>query len=493
MIHVVSDGLTKARLAFIALLLCICLPARSADSISIELLNVDQQQRQTSYCGPDQRPDIPVKAYLVQMARKVRYELSRPRLGKEALIELVFKWDRKRVRISTREHVLPDHWDKTNCRVADRYVDVEPEYLEINRILDELNDLVRKNYNRYRRDLRTDDFTPAVVKDIVRTRLLGAAKDKDNAPTVAQYYQQYINGRINAGVVTDNTIKGERSTMKLFCAFDAAQASPAKFSDANLQLFERFRDYQWATGSSVDSSIYKNLRRFRQMLLHADAAGMTMGGNIAAISLQSQLNLSSKAMDTIALTEDDLRTLADLPLRGKEHLQRVRDLFLCGCYTGLRVNQWDEINQDNVTHADGVAMLQLFTTKGRRKSVTIPLHPVLLDIFERHDWQMPAVPKQHRINAYLKELCQVAGFTDRIELARNIRGRSILQTFERWELVTSHTARRSFATNAHAAGIPVDDIRAMTGQSLKVLLHYIKEDGQQRAARIGQSEWFKNS
>lgn len=455
---------------------------------------------QYHYLAPVAAPVGPATLYLSpQLKKKIvvkaRYELNRPIRTGEAGIILVLQFNKQRTRCMTGEYVLPDHWDKKRHRVADRYLDQFPDYLETNRVLDDLDQLLRRNYNQHRRALTLDQFTPDVIKSLVAERVRGVTPTSE-AQTILAYYKRNLDERARSGNLSASTLNGERSTYRHFERFDAEQPRRFVFADASLSLFERFRDYLWAAGVNADSSVHKNLRRFRQVLLHAEASGIETGGAIKSISLKSQLGLSSQAMDTIALNEDDLQTLADLPLLGRLHLRRARDLFLCGCYTGLRVNQWGEISKDNLIEQDGVKMLQLFTTKGRRRSITIPVHPVLLSIFEYHDYILPPVPPPHRLNKYLKELCRVAGFTDTVELARNVRGRSVLQTFERWELVTSHTARRSFATNAHAAGLPLDDIQALTGHAdRKTLEHYIKEDGRHRAARLSRSGWFsdKNS
>jgi hypothetical protein len=494
MFYVVSDGTVRKCLvlAFAALSTFFAQPSAAAAipaTLTASTANVKAGTLKTVA-----RPVGLFVSYLTsrlnkQVVVKTRYVLNRPVASGECSIILVLQFSKRRATASTLEYVRPEHWDKARHRVADRYLDQFPEYLETNRVLDELEQLLSRQYNQYRREMRLDQFTPGVINQIISERLHGVQGETD-LETVLVYYQSLLTDRARSGNLSESTLSGERSTLRHFERFSAARTSPVLFSDVKLSLFEQFRDYLWGAGVTTDSSVHKNVRRFRQVLLHAEASGIDMPGAVASISLRSQLGLSSAAMDTIALTESDLRTLADMPLLGNIKLRRTRDLFLCGCYTGLRVNRWGEINQDNLIELDGVKMLQLFTAKGRRKSVTIPVHPVLLSTLEQHDYILPKVQPGHQINKNLKQLCRLAGFTDKIELARNVHGKSVVQTYERCQLITTHTARRWFATNAFAAGIPKDDIRAMTGQTMKTLEHYIKEDGRHRAQRLGRSEWF---
>ena len=102
---------------------------------------------------------------------------------------------------------------------------------------------------------------------------------------------------------------------------------------------------------------------------------------------------------------------------------------------------------------------------------------------KRYNWNLlkhsPTI-----IDRQFKEVCLAADIKETIEMAGNVRGHLVLQRFKKYEFITTHTARRSLATNAHAAGIHMDDIQSRAGQSdRKTLLHYIKEDVDRRAAR----------
>jgi integrase len=426
------------------------------------------------------------------MAKKVRYYLERPTPGKMAGIYLRFEYKGVQVRASTQEFVLPEHWDKKTQRIQDRYCNQIGDYLDINRLLDELHSFVIFTYNDYRRKVRLTELTPVVLKGMILEKITGTTPELIEEESVMIFYQRYLFDRSRSHIKLQ-TVKGEAVTFRKFEAFSEAFPGTLLFSHVNLNLFTQFRDWLWKGGTSADSTVHKHLRRFKQMCLAAAANGKKMGCDVKAISMKAQLNLSSTPMDTIALNENDLATLKNLDLSAVPYKDRIRDLFLLGCYTGLRFNRWSAINKENVVVKGDVRMLQLFTTKGRRKAITLPLHPVLLEIFDKYDWELPKVPTGAVLNRYLKEICETAGFTDHIELARNIGGKSIIERYRRFELISTHTARRSFATNAHAAGIPLEDIQALTGHAdRRILQHYIKEDGKDRAKRLSQSDWFTN-
>ena len=442
-------------------------------------------------CGPAYVAAEQIQTF--KMPHRVRYYLERPKPDIPALIMLRFSYRSQTVQTSTQEYVLPAHWDRRSQRVLDGWVRRRPAYLEVNRVLDDLDQYTRLQYNIYRRDYRLAELTPEVLKGMLQAKIMGeeyvqALKE----PTVAEYYNQFITERERTGNLTTATERSDSVARDWFVKFDQQRPRPTRFADVNLGLFEEYRDYFWNLGDGrSDNTVHKTLRKFKQLCLHAAAHGYTLGADIHAVQLGSHLRLSSQAMDTIALYEEELEQLAQLNLPDHPTHMEVRDLFIAGCCTGLRVNRWPQIDRSNIIERQGGRMLRLFTQKGSRKKVVIPLSPMLEQVGERYDWKLPH-HHRHTINRYIKEVCKAAGMTETIELARNVRGRSVLQRFKKYELITTHTARRSFATNAHAAGVHLDDIQAMTGHAdRKTLLHYIKEDAERRAAQIAAGDSWK--
>ena len=433
------------------------------------------------------------------MIYRARYYLERPTAGAPALILLRFSYHSKTVQVTTQEYVMPEHWDRTTQRVADQWIRANPDYLEINRILDRLDQFARTTYNQHRRDFKLKQLTPPVFKAMLQEQI-GMPLGSSDAPSpVATYYATYCRQRENSGHLSWKTESSDRVGLRWFLRFAETWQRPIGWEDVNLQLFESYRDFFWSLPEKrTDSTVHKTLRKFKQVCVHAAAHGHKLGCDINAVRINGHLRLSPQAMETVAIYEDELERLADFtwpPDTGltveqiRDRLE-CRDLFVAACCTGLRVNRWPQIDRSNLIERNGRRMLSLFTKKGTRKRVAIPLSPLLERIGRRYDWRLP----KHSptiINRYIKEVCRLAGMTEEVELARNVRGRSVLQTFPKYELITTHTARRSFATNAHAGGVPLDDIQAMTGHSdRKTLLHYIKEDAERRAERLHSLPYY---
>jgi len=221
---------------------------------------------------------------------------------------------------------------------------------------------------------------------------------------------------------------------------------------------------------------------------------------IYEIDITGKVNLTIKKpeAENIYLTDREIETLYRMEGLSKR-LDKVRDLFLIGCYTGQRYEDFTSIkpeNEQEIEH-DGKKVKCLVITQSKtKKKVTIPLvNPKLKAILQKYGMTAPTISNQ-KLNKYVKELAKLAGFIDKIEINDFRAGRHEKKVYEKWEKVSSHTARRSFATNAYKRGLPVPDIMKFTGHTtVSTFLNYIKVTGEETAVVLSEHEFFtgKNS
>ena len=107
---------------------------------------------------------------------------------------------------------------------------------------------------------------------------------------------------------------------------------------------------------------------------------------------------------------DELETLRNLDLSGQKGLNRTRDLFLVGCYTGLRVSDLQRLDASSRFSLNGIECFSLNQRKTGQR-VAIPVHPVVKDILDRNGDTPP--PSQHEqvMNRNLKRIGQVMELT----------------------------------------------------------------------------------
>ena len=166
---------------------------------------------------------------------------------------------------------------------------------------------------------------------------------------------------------------------------------------------------------------------------------------------------------------------------------KARDLFLIGAFTGLRVSDFARLSSHNIS--DTIIM----RTQKTGTKVVIPIHPVVREIIDAGYDFGTTMPDQ-KINKYIKEVARLAGITDTVTINRSVAGKDIEETFCKYELVTTHTARRSFATNAYKAGVPTIAIMKITGHTRETtFLKYIKVSEVENAEMLKNHPFFQDS
>ena len=115
-----------------------------------------------------------------------------------------------------------------------------------------------------------------------------------------------------------------------------------------------------------------------------------------------------ESADTIFLSEEELNKMYRLKLTG--YLDKARDYFLIGAYTGLRFDDWDRVSTEKVVNG----VLTLRSSKTGEVS-TIPLHPVVNAILDKYNGDLPYKPSNQKMNEYIKVVAMRANINDHVE------------------------------------------------------------------------------
>ena len=171
-------------------------------------------------------------------------------------------------------------------------------------------------------------------------------------------------------------------------------------------------------------------------------------------------------VDAVYLTAEELKRLSELKLRGT--LAKTRDLFLLGCYTAMRFSDYKRITPDWIK-GDNLVFIEEKT--GNRN--VIPLSKKARSIIEKYGGA--PVLCANSTNKYIKDVCKLAGINDKVEITYTRGGKEYKETKEKWQMITTHTARRTGATLLIKAGAPVAFVMSVTGhKSEKVFMHYVR-------------------
>jgi integrase len=161
-----------------------------------------------------------------------------------------------------------------------------------------------------------------------------------------------------------------------------------------------------------------------------------------------------------------------------------RDMFVFACLTGIRFGDWShKFTVDN-------DMIKVSTQK-TGEVVYIPLHPAARDILNRYKGMDIRMPTNQEANRNIKKLCQLGQINQDVTYMSSKGGGSKLITCPKWQLITTHTARRSFATNAFLSSVPVLSIMKITGhRTERSFMSYIRASSLENAIKLKSHPFF---
>lgn len=303
-----------------------------------------------------------------------------------------------------------------------------------------------------------------------------------------QFIEQSKNRIIdNTGrTLSNRTIKEYERTLNLLKDFEKTYNYPIAFEAINMDFYSLFIEYL----ESLDFSLNTIGKFIKQLKVFMNAA--TEANLNTNLTFRSRRFIKPSAKSTqIYLNETELKKIIDLDLSKDPKANNARNLFLIGAYTGLRVSDFNGLTKNNIHEVDGKRFLKVIVKK-TGKYLPIPIHPIVEKILEKNNGELPKyMPEQH-INLELKIIGAKAELNDLIVIKKIKGGKEIIEKKKKHELISNHSARRSFCTNAYFVGMPTLDIMAISGHtSEKVFLDYIKITADERALKISRNSFFK--
>ncbi|EHQ29013.1 site-specific integrase [Mucilaginibacter paludis] len=248
------------------------------------------------------------------------------------------------------------------------------------------------------------------------------------------------------------------------------------FNDIDLDFYTSFREYFVVKCDKSPASFGAAIKCVKTIM--SDAAEYGFHTNQKHKS-RNFIKETTEA-DAIFLDNEKLDKLINIDLSKNARLNKVRDLFLIGAYTGLRFSDFTTIRPQDI---DG-DYIRLQTIKTGER-VTIPITKNLKFVIDKYNGKIPPTISNQKFNDYLKDLGKLAEFTEDVSITKFVKGQRCITKVAFWELMSSHAARRSFATNMFKMGIPSILIMAITGHTTeKAFLTYIRMNNDDKAVMM---------
>lgn len=189
--------------------------------------------------------------------------------------------------------------------------------------------------------------------------------------------------------------------------------------------------------------------------------------------------------DAVYLTKDEVERLWDYQPKG-ELDRKARDLFLLGVYSCARYSDYSRLSSDMIH--DGVIR---FTQVKTSASVLVPASPRLLLLLERNGGHAPHLAQQH-LNEWIKRVCKAVGIDDRVDVSSSDGLHRKTEIKRKYELVSSHTARRTGITLLYMTGIPLQQVMLISGhKDQDSIRHYLRLTKEENVRMLKDNPFFK--
>ncbi len=219
-----------------------------------------------------------------------------------------------------------------------------------------------------------------------------------------------------------------------------------------------------------DSTHAKRMKHLRLFLKFAGVDTSVIDGMKIRTVAPSERNI-------ISLTQAELERLETVDVSYSKEMQQAKDMFLLGCYTGLRISDLKRI----VNHVEGDRINM--TLQKNRKQVSILILKTTRAILDRYNNQAPKISEQ-QVNESIKLVCEKADIKDKVMFKTKRNGMLIEEKFSKHELITSHVAGKTFISLAPDRwGFTPADVAGFVGKDIKTILGYYMRPDQEAAIK----------
>jgi len=266
------------------------------------------------------------------------------------------------------------------------------------------------------------------------------------------------------------TVKNFNTTMMRLKKFEAFKKKNFLISEVDLMFHTQYN--QFATKKLLLSinSISKDISQIKTVCLDARDKDYLINKQVET----RKFNSPSEKTLFVTITESELERIKNF--KGADYLQNSRDWLIIGCWTGCRVGDLMQLDKSNLQISVKGQKFIRYTQSKTGKQVDIPIHKDVENIIERLG-DFPRPISDQRFNDWIKIVCQKSGMIELVHGTRQNPKTHLKETgtFEKWQLIRSHTCRRSFATN-HYNKLSNKLIMAVTGHATeKMLIQYLGE------------------
>ncbi len=378
-------------------------------------------------------------------------------------------WDSNRIDLTAKTGLVVkfDNWSIKKEKVQPKAEATQKDFINGNLI--NLRAYIIENYNLDYNSKK--DISKDWLKNNVNAYFGRAKKDELHKAYFVEWIKEFLktaDTRIYKGNrISEATVDNYKKVYQRLVEFEAFTGLKLRFEHIDLKFYNSFVNYCKEQKKYSNNTIGNLITRIKFFCRQIELENLPINPQFKHSDFMS---VSNKTFD-VYLTESEIKTIYNFDFSNSIRLDNARDLFIIGLRTGLRVSDFLQLKNININKG----FIEIETTK-TKETVIIPLHEQVKEILYKYNNSLPRTISDQKFNAYIKEICKIANITEVVKgaLVNPTTKRKEVGHYEKYKLVSSHTCRRSFASNLYGK-LPNMVIMSITGHKTETsFLKYIK-------------------
>ena len=403
----------------------------------------------------------------------MNFKLKSPNSKNESLI--IFYSNLKngqRFVYSTGERVSPKLWDPINQYPIKTKARIES--IKCNSVRSQL-----ERYTSVYREFESisHSLNEPLTKEKIRSYFDQTFKNIRKRNDFYLVFDEFSDLNTKLGVWTKSTQSRYRTIKKDLLNFDKING-PSRFESIDLIWYASFKSYCEGVKKHSVNTFGRNVGLIKTFLNYALREKYTLNDKFKLFKAKREVT------DQVVLSKSEVLKLYHFDFSKSSKLERVRDVFVFGCLTGMRYSDFMRVQRENIQNET----ITLREVKDKSKTLKIPLVDISRAILEKYDYELPVISDQ-KFRNYIKEACKRVGFTQEVVKSIRIGNKVFNQTLKKYERISTHTARRSFITNMINAGVPNKVIMGITGHKSIVTFQNYYKPNETNTIRFMQNVW----
>ncbi len=373
----------------------------------------------------------------------------------------------KTIILNTGQKINSSYWDKENERAFEKGKDKSVGARELNYFLDSYREDIKRLIREILRDNPSMDYE--TIKSTVLEKFGRVQKSQQS---FFEALDSFINIRKND--LSYDSIRKFTTIKNHLIEFEKKERIKLTFAKIDMLFYDKLLNFLLDEKKNVNNSAYKIIGLLKIFLKWSYDRGINKN-----LTFQ-RFKIKEEKVDIVTLTNQELDKISDLDLSSNKRLDKARDLFLFGCFTGGRFSDLSKIEWEDIK--ENTWYLRV---KKTRDILEIPLLDEAIALINKYKNQPTPLPRisNQKLNVYIKEVCVLTEINDPVKLTRYRGNEPLVFEGPKNEFVSAHTARRTFITQSLLRGMKAEIVMSISGhknfKTFKKYLDITRKDKQE--------------